>query len=291
MPGAAPYLLAGMASAILGLLPWLITGMRLPLQNLWAVETLPDQMPITLLPFSQYELELLAAVMIIGAAIAGCVARATRAHHPRNSTVAIAAGVAIVQATAVIQTAITVSNGLTQTPAARLYLGALVGGTIASSVLGFLVLWLIARAPAAGAVIGVSVAGIAAASWLRGFVPPFGSFPLEAVAVLLGAVRWVPAIIVGLAVVWGGLATIGRVAAAIGGLLLLWIVPPAISAVTAAAGTRVLAGDPAEMVDYATQVFGLALGPAAGGPLLPLIAVIVMILGLAMRSLVRARRH
>lgn len=49
----------GAVSAVLGLLPWLITGMRLPLQNLWAADTAPDAMPIVLLPFSQYALSLI----------------------------------------------------------------------------------------------------------------------------------------------------------------------------------------------------------------------------------------
>ena len=64
-------MLAGMAFAIIGLVPWLVTDMHLPLQNLWAAEVSPDQMPITLLPFSQYYLELLAAMIVIGAALAG----------------------------------------------------------------------------------------------------------------------------------------------------------------------------------------------------------------------------
>ena len=34
-------LLIGVGAALVGLLPWIITGMRLPLQNLWASSTLP----------------------------------------------------------------------------------------------------------------------------------------------------------------------------------------------------------------------------------------------------------
>lgn len=42
----------GAAAAVLGLLPWIVTGMRLPLQNLWAADTAPDQMPVAFLPMS-----------------------------------------------------------------------------------------------------------------------------------------------------------------------------------------------------------------------------------------------
>lgn len=80
--------LAGMAAGVLGLLPWLITGMRLPRPELWAAETPHDEMPIVLLPFSQYELILLIVVLVIGSAVAGLLARATRTRTgrwPRSS--------------------------------------------------------------------------------------------------------------------------------------------------------------------------------------------------------------
>ena len=280
-----------MAFAIIGLVPWLITGMHLPLQNLWATDASGDRMPITLLPFSQYFLALLAAMVVIGAALAGGFARATRARHPRFGVTAIAVGVVGVQAIATIQTAVTVSNGLRRTAVAHAYLAAVTAGTVVAMLIGLLVLWLVARAPVPGAVIGLSMAGIAAGSWLVGIVVPVGGVATETVAVLLGVVRPVPAVIVGLAVVWGGLGTIGRVAAGIGSLLLLWIGPAAVTAVSAAAGTRVLAPRPAEMVDYATQVFGLALGPEGGAPYLLTVAVIVIILGVAARWSVRRWRR
>jgi hypothetical protein len=280
-----------MAFAIIGLVPWLITGMHLPLQNLWAADASPDQMPITLLPFSQYFLALLAAMVVIGAALAGGFARATRARHPRFGVTAIAVGVVGVQAIATIQTAATVSNGLRRTAVAHAYLTALAAGTVVAILIGLLVLVLIARAPMPGAVIGLSIAGIAAGSWLVGIVVPVGGVATETVMVLLGVVRPIPAVIVGLAVVWGGLGTIGRVAAAIGSLLLLWIGPAALTAISAAAGTRVLASRPAEMVDYGAQVFGLALGPDGGAAYLLAVAVIVIILGVAARWSVRRWRR
>lgn len=52
--GTPTYLALGAAAAIVGLIPWIITGMRLPLQNLWATDTRPADMPLALLPFSQY---------------------------------------------------------------------------------------------------------------------------------------------------------------------------------------------------------------------------------------------
>jgi hypothetical protein len=279
--------LAGMAFAIIGLVPWLVTDMHLPLQNLWAVEVSPDQMPITVLPFSQYYLGLLAAMIVVGAALAGCFARATRARHSRFGVTAIAVGVIGVQAIATIHTAVIVSHGLRPTVVARAYLTALTAGTVVAMLIGLLVLVLIARAPVPGAVIGLSIAGIAAGSWLIGIVVPTGSFATESVWVLLDVVRAVPAVIVGLAVVWSGIGTFGRAAAAIGSLVLLWIGPAAVTAISAAAGTRVLAPHPDEMVEFAVQLFGIALGPEGGAVYLLVVAVIVIVLGLAARWSIR----
>jgi hypothetical protein len=181
-----PPMLAGMAFAIIGLVPWLVTDMHLPLQNLWAVEVSPDQMPITVLPFSQYYLGLLAAMIVVGAALAGCFARATRARHSRFGVTAVAVGVTGVQAIATIHTAVIVSKGLRPTAVARAYLTALTAGTVVAVLIGLIVLVLIARAPVPGAVIGLSIAGIAAGSWLIGIVVPVGGVATDTVPVLLG---------------------------------------------------------------------------------------------------------
>src|SRR6185312_2805072 len=44
----------GVAAGALGILPWLVGGGTLPLQNLWANNDMPNDMPFALLPVSQY---------------------------------------------------------------------------------------------------------------------------------------------------------------------------------------------------------------------------------------------
>ena len=156
------YLLLGMASAIAALLPWVVSGMRLPLQNLWATETLPDDMPIVLLPFNQYALLLIVALIITGSAIAGIVARATRRRRPRFGVAATLAGVLIVQVLAVVQTTFVVRTGLQERPESDLYLAALVAVATMSVLVGVLVMLLVAAAPKAGAMIGLSIAALMA---------------------------------------------------------------------------------------------------------------------------------
>ena len=282
--GPVLYLLAGMASAIAGLVPWLITGIRLPVQNLWSTTVFPGQMPFALLPFSQYALFLIVALIVVGSAIAGIVARSTRAQHPRFAVLSLVVSVAVVQVAALAQTTLTVVHGLKDTSASRLYIAALVIGTAASIAVGLVLLVLIARAPAAGVVVALSFAAIALQSWLNALVLPFGVASTEPNLGLLAAIRFVPALVVGLAVVWAGIRSIGRVIAVIIGLLVLWIAPAAVTAVTSAAGSRVLAAHPADMLDYGSQVFVSALG-TAGDPLSLLVpAIVVMVLGLGARG-------
>ncbi|WP_448811671.1 hypothetical protein [Agromyces bauzanensis] len=290
MPSWAPVLI-GVASAAVGLLPWLITGMRLPLQNLWETDVLPDRYPLVLLPFSQYAITLIVALIVTGAAIAGIVARATRARLPRFGTAAILIGVLAVQVIATAQTSVVVGGGLQQRGESALYLTALIAGTSFAILMGVLVMLLIARAPKAGAVIGLSIAAVAFGPWINSLVVPFGTAATTEIGWLLDITRWIPTVLVGAAIAWGGLTTIGRILASAVGLLALWIGPALITAVTSAAGTRVLAGHPAEMLDYGVDVFSMALLiPSLALPPL-LVAVAVASVGLIARMIVTRRRR
>ncbi|MCU1439600.1 MAG: hypothetical protein JWP85_597 [Rhodoglobus sp.] len=286
------FLLLGAGSAIIGFLPWAITGMRLPLQNLWAVETSSADMPITLLPFSQYYLSLIVALIVIGSTIAGIVGRATAAKHPRSALVALMGGVVAVQVIATVQTAVTVSSGLRDSAASTVYLAALVAGTVAAILLGMGMLALIARAPKAGALIAVSIASIAFSSWLGGLVFPVGvvvtASPLTSV---LGEVAHLaPAVVIGVAIAWAGVDTVGRVIAAIASLAILWVGPTLVTAVSAAAGSRVLARYPSEMLDYGVGVFRMALGMPEIWLTTLALAVAVSFVGLVARRVISQRR-
>ncbi|MEL4317378.1 hypothetical protein WJX64_00005 [Leifsonia sp. YIM 134122] len=294
-PGNRPispwlWLLIGVGSALTGLLPWLVTGMRLPLQNLWAADALPWDMPLALLPFSQYAITTLVALLGTGAAIAGIVARATRSRQGARGPFAILAGLLTVQVVAIVQTAVVTSGGLQARSEATLYLALLIGVVVLAVLLGILVYWLIARAPRAGALVGLSLAALAAGSWLAELLIPVGSSYAEWQFWLAPHLRWVPAILVGAAIAWCGISTVGRVAAALGSLVILWVGPVLITAVTSAAGSRVLAPHPSEMLDYAAQVFRMAL-VAGEFVILPIVvAIVVAAIGLCGRMLLQRSR-
>lgn len=277
------WLVIGVGSAVVGLLPWIITGLRLPLQNLWATSDVTAQ-PIALLPFSQYALTLIAALLVVGAAVAGLVARGLRSRLPAWGFAVALAGVLVVQSAALLQTSIVVAGGLRPGRDAELYLAALIGVSILAILIGVGVAALIATAPRAGAVIGLALAASALAPWLSGLIAPLGAPASDLQYLVVGFVRWVPPVLVGVAIAWGGLRTVGRVVAALGALAIVWIVPALMTGVGAAAGTRVLANDIPGMVQYAVQVFFAA----ATIPELALPPVVVAIVTAAIALGVRA---
>lgn len=284
--GAWLLVLPGVAAGLVGLLPWLATGMRLPLQNLWAFETMPETMPIALLPFSQYALTSIVGLIVTGSAVAGLVARTLRRRMPRRGFAGLLVGVLAVQVVALAQTAVTVQAGLQHRLESTVYVVALIALTLFSIAVGALVLWLIARAPRAGALIGLAFGSIAVGFWASTLLHPFLGVVSGEVSWLLGALRWLPAVLIGAAISWCGVGTIGRVVAAIASLVVLWLAPALATAVSSAAGTRVLATRPAEMLDYGLGVFAAA--STLPELVLPPIAVAIVVagIGLGVRAVV-----
>jgi len=284
------FVLLGVAAAVVGLLPWLATGMRLSLQNLWAFETMPEAMPLALLPFSQYALTSIVGLIVTGSAIAGLLARALRRRMPRRGFAGLLVGVLGVQLIAVAQTALVVQSGLQRRFESTVYLLALIALALFSIAVGVLLLWLIARAPRAGALIGFAFGAIAVGFWASTLLAPFLGVGTVDVGWLLDWLRWVPAVLIGAAIAWCGVGTVGRVVAAIASLVVLWLAPALATAVSSAVGTRVLATRPAEMLDYGVGVFSAA--STIPELVLPpiIVAIVVAGLGLALHAGISSAR-
>lgn len=281
--------LIGAAAAIAGLLPWLATGMRLPLQNLWDAATPPDAMPMALLPFSQYSLSHLFGLLVTGSAAAGIAARATRARLPRGGFAMLVVGVLLVQVGATVQSAVVVASGLQERTESTLYLALLVTLCILSILLGAAALVLIARAPRGGALIGLTICAIAVGQWISAVLRPFTTMAAEWAYSLAGLIQWVTPVLVGVAIAWAGINTIVRIVAALASLVFIWVTPALITGVTNAAGSRVLAHDPPGMIEYAVQVFQMALFMPELA-LRPIVAaVVVAAVGLGVRAVAGRR--
>ncbi|MEO5534990.1 MAG: hypothetical protein ABIR17_07645 [Pseudolysinimonas sp.] len=247
----------GVGAVIVGLLPWIISGMHLPLQYLWATATLPPDMPIVALPFSQYAITLLLGLIVTPYAVAGIVARAFRARRPPFALVVLGATMAFLQLIAMAQTAVVTRSGLTDEPAADRYVGFLSAGVALAVAIGLVVLIWVARASRPFAVVALALAAHAAGFWVNSFLGVFSS-PYE-LSWLASLLQWVPSVLVGAAIAWGGIRSAGRVVAAVLALLLLWVVPAVATAGSATLGSYVMLPYPLEMLDYGWSVLRQAL--------------------------------
>lgn len=286
-------LVVGLAAAALGLLPWLRTGARLPLQNLSADAPqlselsqngdldLDAFMPFSLLPLSQYTVVETAAWLVMGGVIAGLAIwlfRSRLAIDPWLTSVGLLAGhlIVAVQAFTALQSVLP----SVETGTARSYFLALLAGVAASAILAQLLFWSLASGSKAARLTGVVLSSIPLGNWIVGIVsrlfPTQESFSLGGGASGLGWIGPViPAIIVGLALGFMGISPAKRLTLWFVGFIYLWLVPAALTAVQYGLGSRVLLKQPRELVDASLQVFTMALGPAGQGLRLVLTALVV----------------
>ena len=278
----------GLGGAIVGLLPWLVSGARLPPQVLWVQTLRAEDMPFALLPFSFVTVILIFSLLIVGAAAAGIGGRALRVRG--WGLVLLVLGVLIVQIGATVQTAGVVQKGLQDRLESNVYLFALVAGTSLSILVGLIVTILVAGAPRAGALVGLTIGAIGMGSWIGALIDPslIGRGELSALLVI---VPWVAPVLTGVAIAWTGIDTAGRVIAALLALVLVWVAPAVTTALANALSNQVLIHSSSDVIDYAVGVFqAVLLTPELA--LRPIIATAVVAgVGLGVRVLISSRRR
>ncbi len=282
--------LAGAGAAVVGLLPWLARGARLPLQNLWD-GGIPAEAPVVLLPFSQYMVTAIFALLVVGGALAGVAARVLVARAgDRGPALWVGAGLVGVQALAAVQTFAAVSSGLRDGRDSAVYLVGIGGGVAVCLLISAGAFALVALAPRAGALFGLSTGAIALGLWLPiAFVDSIGvtSAPMW----LLRAFGYAMPVLIGVAIAWAGVRTVGRVVSALVSLVLVWLAPPLTTAVASALGTRILARDLPGMLEYGAGIFRqYATDPALVREAV-VIAVAVAVVGLVAREAWPNRRR
>lgn len=277
----------GVGGGILGLLPWFVGGGILPLQNLWATATMPEDMPFVLLPLSQYFATLLFALVLIGGVFAGVAVHVVA----RRRAVAVwpaSVGVLLVHLIAAVQSFVVLGGGLELGGDRRalLYFAGMLGGTIAAALVAQVGFWMTSRRSVGVAAFGVALAAVPFGTWsTRWFVASTGNaFTSE----LLSEVgRWLPAVVVGAALVWCGIRPGRRLVVWVVSLLALWVLPALFTAVQYGLGMRVLDGDLAEMAGASVQLFPMVLAEVW----LPVIvALVIAVVGTVVRLVVQRDR-
>ena len=281
--------LLGIMAGLLGLAPWLITGAQLPLQNSWGSQVLPEQMPVSLLPLSQYELTTLVALLSSGGAMAGLAVRIWQPARRRLVAWCTASGVLAVQFSAAVQSFTVLDDGLTDGTLARVYFAGLLAGVIACIAAGVVALLLLAARSRALVALGAGLMAVPFTSWAGEWVVGLVGQANVPAAVPTVA-RWIPALIVGCALAWCGLRPARQAVVWLADLALLWVVPALFISVGYVLGTRAIAGDLQEILLMSRQILAATLGPAGGALPTVLLALATALAGLGLRSAGARRR-
>ncbi len=284
----------GMVCGIVGLLPWLIQGAQLPLQNLWADQTMPDDMPMALLPFSQYYLGVLAGILVIPWLLAGIVARGRTLKGTAQRLVTLAMGVVVVQLLALAQTSVAVGTGLRFTAGrgvySFLYLLGLVGGSCLAMGLGVMIFLLLARANRTDAVLGLGMAAVVVSPWARE-LSLAGQFTelYTNEGYVLGA--WVAAAFIGLMIGWNGVWPARALLTSAASVAIWWIGRAVLWGLQGAVGSRSSLGRPVEMAKGFIDGFAGSLQEVHRSPVIVAVLVALVML-VVMRAHTAARiRH
>ena len=280
-------LLIGGLAAVVGMLPGLIAGARLPLQNLWAAQTLPGGvMPFALLPLCQYYVLALLGILVLPGALVGLVSRASARPFPLFPALG---GLAAVQTIAAVQTMVVTAGGLTHDWRARACLGLMGFGLLVFLLASIAVALSFARCLPATATVVAAVAALALGYWIAAFPtltwetawwPAALNAPMHSVA------HWAPAVITGFALAWCGWRPLRRLGAWAGALAVLWVGGAALQGLHVMASTRAELGQ----IDYMTRTFGRATAAAlTRGWDVALVAAAIGVVGAAIWSARRDR--
>jgi hypothetical protein len=265
---------------LLGLLPWLVHGGRLPVSGAWPAYEV-GATPWVALPFSEYQIANLLALTALAGALAVALPHGVL-RGPSRPPLWPVVGVALLQASSVV------GRGLAGSEAADLLvlvltLAAGLGGLVGTG-LGLL---LVRGRPVVRALSGAVLAWLVP-SWLSMLLAYGASAPSPLQVTTVGLVPFVAAVLHGLALARLGLGGVGRA--------LTWLVSlgiavllPALMTAAFYAGSYAhpgqLRGDGmAELVDATLDVTAMAVQVNLSRPGPLLLAVVVGLAGTALRS-------
>ncbi len=277
-------LVAALAWWVVGALPWVVHGLRLPVQNLWGSDQDPETMPLVALPFNQYFLSLILAITVVGG-VAAALTSLIRPDPPLARGAAVAGG-AFAAVVAITQTALVVHRGLDHSSRAAFYLTALVAAAVVGSVVGLAVGWALAGRGHAARAVAASVLAVLVPPWLHALIvaDPLTTGDLQ--HTLLTAVPWVAGMVAGIGLALCPLRGIRTVLGWVVSLTMLWAGPALMTAMSHVANSRVLLAHspPAELFDAGWDVFRAALLPANHPIGTFVLAIVIGLAGLVVRQ-------
>lgn len=275
------------AGFVLGLLPWLVHGARLPVSTAWPGHAV-GATPWVALPFSEYRADTLLALSALSGALAVLLPHVVLRRRLRPALPVVVGIVLALQLLALVQTVTAVGGGLADRAAGAVLVGVLAAIAVLGGLAGTAAGLLMAR--------GGAVAGTLSATALVWLLPPWvsmlvaygGGGPSPTQMSLVGLGPWLAAVLHGLALARLGLGSGRRVAAWVGSLVLALVVPAVLIALLYA-GSSAHAGSTtgegrAELLDSALDVAVSWVGWRLEQPWPLFLLVVIALVGAAVRA-------
>lgn len=282
--------IVGLGAAVVGLLPWLVTAMTLPLHGIVQVYTVPEQAPVALLPLSHSYLVESVALILVGSALAGIIIRLAALRGKTLNARVVIIGVVAAQIIALAQAANVVNDGLQPTSQAGTYFLALVVGVLAAIAAGVGVLVGLARGTVAATTIAATLGALALGPWLGAVVLPIEGEWRHGAS--LSILQWganvsalTPLLIVGAVAGWCGVSTWRRAAATSTAFVALWVVPKLVIAFGYAMSSHSASLAPQHMWSAGSRMFSDLLLSVAAIQQLFVAAVVALLVAIALRSM------
>lgn len=248
---------------VVGALPFLLTGLRLPPQNLWHTSQPPETMPLVALPFNQYFIAFLVAITVIGGVAAALTGMASPSDERGPAVRAALGGGALAAVVSLSQTGIVVWSGLERSGRATVYFGAIVAVIVLGSVLGLVVGHAVVRGRPGTRAVAIAFVSVLLNWWLGMILLVQRSIGSELWQAVDNAIPWVTAVVAGIGLAFCPPRSRRAAGAWVMALVVLWVGPALIAALGYVAGSRAMLAHtpPREWLEAGWDVFRAALVP------------------------------
>ncbi|KGN31522.1 hypothetical protein N802_03905 [Knoellia sinensis KCTC 19936] len=281
LPGWAVFVLSASAFWVVGFLPWIVGGMRLPSSPAWPTFP-PNSTPLVVLPFGEYQVLQLFVSSVIGGTAALVVARLSHPHvrHPR---LIAAFGAVVALVVSVTQTLLPIRPALAPGIEAKLLLTALIVTVLVSALVGLVVGSGVAKGSGWPWLLGGAVAASLAGSWFADVVMRGPEAAPQWVVQVAQWSPWISGVLLGLVLAVFGFRPMARLLGWAVALGVAWVMPSLLTAahhaMDIARRSPLRRSDIREVLDAGRDVFVQSLLPGNHliGPLV--LAVVIGVVG------------
>ena len=287
---AALSVATGAVGALVGLLPWLVTDMELPLMGIARIYSAPEQSSVALMPLSHYYLMTSVSMILVGSAVTGTLTRLAAVRDTALNLRLVITGVVAVQVIALVQAASVLNGGIQYSSQGQTYLLGVSGAVMMAIAAGVVLLVGLARGGVAAMAVASTFGALALGAWISAVIMPLGGDWMDNVS--RSRLEWaialstlVPILVVGAVVGWCGASSPRRAAASATSFVALWLVPSLITAYGVAVSSHTSIQDLRAVASTGTRMLADLLMSSSAFYQLFIAAVVALVVAITMRTI------